>query len=43
VKIRKTLIALATAALGLAANAAEFRSADIHNADDYPPWWPSST
>lgn len=35
-KIRKTLIALATAALGLAANAAEFRSADIHNADDYP-------
>jgi tripartite ATP-independent transporter DctP family solute receptor len=36
VKIRKTLIALATAALGLAANAAEFRSADIHNADDYP-------
>lgn len=35
-KIRKALIALATAALGLAANAAEFRSADIHNADDYP-------
>ena len=38
-KIKPTLIALATSVVALAAlsaNATEFRSADTHNADDYP-------
>lgn len=35
-KFNRTLIALAAGALGLAAQAVEFRSADVHNSDDYP-------
>ncbi len=35
-KIQKTLLATACALLPLAGFATEFRSADIHNADDYP-------
>ena len=35
-KFNRTLIALAAAGLGMAAQAAEFRSADVHNSDDYP-------
>lgn len=35
-KYRHTLLALASAACGLAAHAVEFRSADVHNSDDYP-------
>ena len=35
-KFNRTLIALAAAALGMAAHAVEFRSADVHNSDDYP-------
>ncbi|MFT3720119.1 TRAP transporter substrate-binding protein [Pseudorhodoferax sp.] len=34
--IRTTLLALATGALALSAQAVEFRSADVHNSDDYP-------
>ena len=34
-KLKSTLLAFA-ATLALAAHANEFRSADIHNADDYP-------
>ena len=34
-KLNKSLVALA-AALALSAQATEFRSADIHNSDDYP-------
>lgn len=34
--IRQTLVAIAAALAATAAAAAEFRSADIHNADDYP-------
>ncbi|KQP47547.1 TRAP transporter substrate-binding protein [Pseudorhodoferax sp. Leaf274] len=32
----KTLIALAASAFALSAQAVEFRSADVHNSDDYP-------
>ncbi|MGC3983670.1 MAG: TRAP transporter substrate-binding protein [Pseudorhodoferax sp.] len=32
----KTLLALAASALALSAQAVEFRSADVHNSDDYP-------
>lgn len=35
-KLKSTLLALAAACAALSAQAAEFRSADIHNADDYP-------
>lgn len=35
-KFNRTLIALAAGTLGLAAHAVEFRSADVHNSDDYP-------
>ena len=35
-KFNRTLIALAAGALGLAAQAVEFRSADVHNSDEYP-------
>ena len=35
-RLKKTLLALAAACTALAAQATEFRSADIHNADDYP-------
>lgn len=35
-KLKHSLIALAVGALSLAAHANEFRSADTHNADDYP-------
>jgi len=35
-KFNRTLIALAAGALALAAQAVEFRSADVHNSDDYP-------
>ncbi len=35
-KTQHTLLATLLACAGLAAHAAEFRSADIHNADDYP-------
>ena len=35
-KLAPTILAAAMAALSLAANAAEFKSADIHNSDDYP-------
>jgi len=35
-KFVPTLLAAAVAALSLAAHAAEFKSADIHNSDDYP-------
>jgi tripartite ATP-independent transporter DctP family solute receptor len=35
-KLTRTLIALAAASLGMAAYAVEFRSADVHNSDDYP-------
>jgi tripartite ATP-independent transporter DctP family solute receptor len=35
-KIKQSLIALAAAATAMAAQAVEFRSADTHNADDYP-------
>jgi len=35
-KYTRHLIALAVAACAMAANAVEFRSADVHNSDDYP-------
>jgi tripartite ATP-independent transporter DctP family solute receptor len=35
-KYTRHLIALAVGALAMAANAVEFRSADVHNSDDYP-------
>jgi tripartite ATP-independent transporter DctP family solute receptor len=35
-KFNRTLIALAAGALGFAAQAVEFRSADVHNSDEYP-------
>jgi tripartite ATP-independent transporter DctP family solute receptor len=35
-KFNRTLIAMAAGALSLAAHAVEFRSADVHNSDDYP-------
>jgi tripartite ATP-independent transporter DctP family solute receptor len=35
-KFNRTLIALAAGAFALAAQAIEFRSADVHNSDDYP-------
>ena len=35
-KFRPTLIATALASIACTAQAAEFRSADVHNADDYP-------
>lgn len=35
-KLKFTLIALAACATALAAQAADFRSADVHNSDDYP-------
>ena len=35
-KLKPTLIALAATATALAAQAADFRSADVHNSDDYP-------
>jgi tripartite ATP-independent transporter DctP family solute receptor len=35
-KLKQSLIALAVAAVAMTAQAAEFRSADTHNADDYP-------
>ena len=35
-KYTRTLIALAASACALAAHAVEFRSADVHNSDDYP-------
>ena len=35
-KLKTTLLAAAVAFLTVGAQAAEFRSADIHNADDYP-------
>lgn len=35
-KTKFTLIALAACATALAAQAADFRSADVHNSDDYP-------
>jgi tripartite ATP-independent transporter DctP family solute receptor len=35
-KLKQQLIALAAAAMALSAQAVEFRSADIHNSDDYP-------
>ncbi len=35
-KLKHTLIALAAGAVAMAAQAVEFRSADTHNADDYP-------
>ncbi|RYF80526.1 MAG: TRAP transporter substrate-binding protein [Comamonadaceae bacterium] len=34
--IKTTLIALAAAACGLSVQARDFRSADVHNSDDYP-------
>ncbi|RYF72961.1 MAG: TRAP transporter substrate-binding protein [Comamonadaceae bacterium] len=35
-KLKLTLIALAACATALTAQAADFRSADVHNSDDYP-------
>ena len=35
-KYTRTLIALAASACAMAAHAVEFRSADVHNSDDYP-------
>jgi len=35
-KYTRHLVALAASAFALAANAVEFRSADVHNSDDYP-------
>lgn len=35
-KLKQSLIALAAGAMAMAAHAVEFRSADTHNADDYP-------
>ena len=35
-KYTRHLIALAVSTLAMAANAVEFRSADVHNSDDYP-------
>jgi len=35
-KLKTSLMAAAAALVGLSVQAAEFRSADIHNADDYP-------
>lgn len=35
-KLKQSLIALAVAAVAMTAQAVEFRSADTHNADDYP-------
>ena len=35
-KLQQTLIALAAATFALGAQAIEFRSADVHNSDDYP-------
>ncbi|MDM0040529.1 TRAP transporter substrate-binding protein [Variovorax sp. J22G21] len=35
-KLKQTLVALAAGATVLAAQAADFRSADVHNSDDYP-------
>ncbi len=35
-KLQKTLLAIAATCAAMAAQAVEFRSADIHNADDYP-------
>jgi tripartite ATP-independent transporter DctP family solute receptor len=35
-KLKKQLIALAASAMALGVQAVEFRSADIHNSDDYP-------
>jgi tripartite ATP-independent transporter DctP family solute receptor len=35
-KLTPTLVALAASALACAAQATEFRSADVHNSDDYP-------
>jgi TRAP-type C4-dicarboxylate transport system substrate-binding protein len=35
-KLQHTLIALAAAAFACGAQAIEFRSADVHNSDDYP-------
>jgi TRAP-type C4-dicarboxylate transport system substrate-binding protein len=34
--IKKTLLAVSAVCISMAAQAAEFRSADVHNADDYP-------
>ena len=35
-KLKQSLIALAAGAVAMAAQAVDFRSADTHNADDYP-------
>ena len=35
-KLKQTLVALAAGATALAAQAADLRSADVHNSDDYP-------
>ncbi|MGJ7494219.1 TRAP transporter substrate-binding protein [Variovorax sp. RT4R15] len=35
-KLKQTLVALAAGATVMAAHAIEFRSADVHNSDDYP-------
>ena len=35
-KLVPTVLAVAVAALSFAAQAVEFKSADIHNSDDYP-------
>lgn len=35
-RTQKTLLALAASAFALSAQAVEFRSADVHNSDDYP-------